>query len=415
MMNRRNRTIALPCALAPAAVLLLAVTASSAAADWPQFRGENRDGISRETGLDADWTDGEPAVLWTVKLGKGFSGLSVADGRLFTMFSDGSDEYVGAFDVTSGDSIWRFRIDQAYSNSFGDGPRSTPTVDGGVVFAVSARGTLAALDAERGKLIWNRDLVRDVGAVIPEWGISTSPTIDGERLLINAGGSSNRSILALDKTSGELQWGAFFDGAGYSTPILIDAAGRRQAVFLTSTNLVGVDRSTGDVLWSQPWKTQYDVNAAMPIFVAPDKVFVSTGYGTGAALFKLTGSGGPVAIAEVWRTRGLKNQFSSSVLVDGQIYGFDDSILKSISASDGAENWRARGFGHGSLFYADGLLVVLGDKGRLALVGADPDSFTELASRQLFQAKAWTVPTLSNGMLFVRNETNLMALDVASK
>lgn len=413
MTKRGNQTIAVLRTLVPA-VLLSVSGASSEAGDWPQFRGENRDGISRETGFDTNWTEGEPTLLWTVPLGKGFSGLSVSEGRLFTMFSQGSDEYVGAFDVTNGESLWRYRIDKAYTNSFGDGPRSTPTVRDGVLFAVSARGTLAALDAESGKLIWTRNLVRDVGAVIPEWGISTSPTIDADLLLINAGGSGNHSILALDKTNGELKWSSFYDGAGYSTPILIEVAGRRQAIFLTSSNVVGVDRSTGEVLWSRPWKTQYDVNAAMPIFLAPDKVFVSTGYGTGAAVYRLTGSGGAVDVEEVWRTRGLKNQFSSSVLVDGHLYGFDDSILKSVSASDGAENWRARGFGHGSLFYADGLLVVLSDKGRLALVRADPSGFTELASRQLFQAKAWTVPTLSNGTLFVRNETELMALDVAS-
>ena len=164
-----------------------------------------------------------------------------------------------------------------------------------------------------------------------------------------------------------------------------------------------------------PWETQYDVNAAMPIFVSPDRILLSSGYGNGAMLIRLRAAGDRIDVYEVWRSRGLKNQFSSSVLVDGHFYGFDDSILKSVRVEDGAENWRARGFGHGSLFYADGLLVVLSDKGKLALVRATPDGFEEITNHQLFQAKAWTVPTLSDGTLYVRNERELLAIDLSSQ
>ena len=391
--------------------LVLTVTLTAKAADWPQFRGPDGNGHSSETGILESWSEAGPEVLWRVPLGKGFSGISAVDGHLFTMFSDLGQELLAAYDADSGRELWRQRVDDHYRNQFGDGPRSTPTVSGELVFALGARGKLLAVEAESGKRIWSRDLVRDFGAKVPGWGFSGSPLIDGRLLLVNVGGGGGRLLMAFDHLSGDVVWAGEAGIAGYSSPLLIEAAGFRQAVFFTGNRVVGVAVSDGSPLWSIPWKTRYDVNAAMPVFVAPDQVLLSSGYGTGAAMIRLRSADGGVSTELSWSSRQFKNQFSSSVLVGDHLYGFDDSILRSIRASDGSSNWYARGFGHGSLFHVEGQLVVLGDKGRLALVAATPTEFVQKATTQLFTARSWTVPTLYRGRLFVRNERELLALD----
>lgn len=398
------------------AVLFLALMSpvTAPADDWPQFRGPRRDGLSAETGLATAWPPGGPPIVWRVPLGGGFSAISVADGRLFTLFTRDGEELLGAFGVASGDEIWSRRLDSAYRNSFGSGPRSTPTVDGSIVYALGAKGVLLAADAATGQRIWNRDLEKDFGARIPEWGVATSPLVDGDKLLLDVGGRSNHSLVALDKRSGELIWNSNTGLPGYSSPIVIEVGGRRMAVFMTGDSVIGVDVEDGRKLWWVQWKTRYDVNAATPIFVAPDKIYVSSGYGVGAALLRLRPNGDAFDLYEVWKSRRMKNQFSTAVVVDGTLYGFDNTILKSVRLEDGEENWAARGFGHGSLFYADGHLVVLGERGKLALVAATPDVFEEVASTELFQAKAWTVPTLSDGRLYARNEREMLAVDLAA-
>mgnify|MGYP001826399667 FL=1 len=192
------------------------------------------------------------------------------------------------------------------------------------------------------------------------------------------------------------------------------AAGITMGGLASADSVVGVDVSDGRRLWWIQWKTRYDVNAATPVFVAPDKIYLSSGYGVGGALIRLVPSGDTFDIYEVWRTRRMKNQFSSAIAVGGALYGFDNSIFKSLRLEDGEENWSARGFGHGSLFYADGHLVVLGERGKLALVKASPEAFEEVASAQIFSAKAWTVPTLSDGRLYLRNEREMLAVDLAA-
>jgi outer membrane protein assembly factor BamB len=393
----------------------LCIASLAGADDWPQFRGPRRDGTSAETDLAAGWPSSGPPVVWKVPLGGGFSSITVADGRLFTLFSDREDEMLGAFDAATGREIWRRRLDGAYRNQFGSGPRSTPTVDGSVVFALGARGVLVAVDAATGASRWQRDLKDELGARVPEWGISTSPLVEGDLLILDVGGRSGRSVAALDKHDGATVWTSQDDKAGYSSPIAVDIGGRRQIVSMTGTQIVGLDPTDGALIWRLPWKTQYDVNAATPIHIEPDLVFVSSGYGVGGALLRIRQTGAKAELNEVWRTRGLKNQFSSSVLVDGHLYGFDDSIFKSLRVADGGENWKARGFGHGSLIFADGRLIVLGERGKLSLVEATPEAFREIASTQLFSAKAWTPPSLADGRLYVRNEREMMALDLSGR
>src|SRR5215207_570261 len=320
----------------PLIACLCLFAGQAAAADWPQFRGPNRDGISTEANVLRGWPPAGPKVLWKVPIGDGYSQVVSAGGRLFTLDAKGADENAVALDPATGKQIWRVRLDRKYVDGQGDGPRSTPTVDGDLVYVLSANGKLAALRAANGQTVWQHDLRSEYGATPPQWGISTSPLVEGNLLLVNVGGSGNKSIIAFDKATGKPVWTSQNDGAGYSAPIAITVRGVRQVIVFTADGIVSVSPEDGRLFWRTSWKTDYDVNAATPIFFPPDKLFVSSGYGTGSALLQINRTN----VAEVWRSRGMKNQFSSSVLHDGILYGFDDATFKAIDAATGNERWK---------------------------------------------------------------------------
>ncbi len=394
------------------ALALAALAQPATAADWPAYRGLNRDGVSAETGLLKSWPEDGPKRLWMAELGDGYSAISISQGRVFTMYGDGISEHAVAFDAATGKQLWRFRTDKDREDHFGSGPRSTPLVEDGRVYVVSALGHLYALKSESGEVLWEVNLPAKFGAKVPTWGVSVSPLIEGELLLIDAGGREGHSLLAFNKKSGALKWASQTDIPGYSTPLAFTAAGRHQVVFFTGSSLVSVDPKTGKPFWREPWKTSYDVNAAMPIFIAPDKIFVSSGYDSGAAVFRIKSQGDGMVSEEVWRSRVMKNHFNSSVLVDGHLYGFDGGTFKCIDAATGAERWKQRGFLKGSLIYADGHLIVLSERGVLALVEATPQSYREKARTEVFKAKTWTMPTLADGRLYLRSEKQLIVLDL---
>jgi outer membrane protein assembly factor BamB len=403
------RCFALVCAVG---LLLFDVAAEQQSADWPQFRGPLRDGTSAETGLLQQWPASGPRELWRVPLGGGFSGLSVSAGRIFTMFGKGGSEYVVSLDADTGKELWRVKTDANFKDMFGNGPRSTPTVTEAIVYALSGRGRLFAFSTEDGRELWSRDLREDYGASTPRWGFSTSPLIEGELLLVDVGGQGGGSIVAFHRRNGKEVWRSANDKAGYSSPIAIDVGELRQVLFFTGRNLVSVSPSDGRVYWQVPWTTSHDVNAATPVFIAPDRVFVSSGYDVGGAVLRITAADGKAAVQEVWRNREMKNKFSSSVLHGVHLYGFDEGTLKCVDVTDGSTRWRQRGFGHGSLIYADGHLIVLGNKGQLALVEATPEAFREESRANIFDGKTWTSPALSGGRLFLRDEKQVVALEL---
>ena len=379
----------------------------AAAADWPQFRGPNRDGISPETAVLKSWPASGPKVLWKAPLGEGYSQVVSAKGRLYTLAEQGQEQAALAFDAATGKRLWRTRIDREYRDGQGDGPRSTPTVDGALVYVLSAHGKLAALRTANGQVAWQHDLRAEYGANPPQWGVSTSPLVEGNLLIVNVGGAGNKSIVAFDKTNGKPVWASQGDGAGYSAPIAITVRGVRQVIVFTADAILSISPKDGRLFWRSGWKTDYDVNAATPIFLPPDKLFVSSGYGTGSALLQINRTN----VTEVWRSRGMKNQFSSSVLHNGILYGFDNATFKAIDAATGNERWKQRGFGHGSLILAGDHLIVLSDRGKLALVSATPEEYRELGNAQVLEGKCWTSPSLADGRLYVRNEEKLIALD----
>ena len=408
------------------ALLSVAEYRSAAGGEWPQWRGAHRDGVSAETGLLKTWPPGGPQTLWRSQAGEGFSAISVDGGRAFTMFARDGAEYVIGLDAETGKEIWKFESDEIFEDhQGGHGPRSTPAIDDGRVFAVSARGRLTALNAESGRLLWECDLKERFGGKTPRWGFCASPLVEGDLLLVETGGPGRKSwanplaksgagqtIAAFDKGTGDLVWTAAAGKSAYSSPISISAGGVRQIVFFTAMGLASVSPADGRVYWTYPWDTSYDVNAATPIFVPPDRIFISSGYDKGASMVKVNGVDGGLEVQEVWSGRVMKNQFSSSVLHEDHLYGFDNAILKCIDAASGAQRWRHRGFGKGTLIVADGHLIILGESGRLALARATPEGFVEKASAQVLSGKCWTMPALVKGRLYLRNEEEIICLDL---
>ena len=386
---------------------------SPARADWPQWLGPDRTGISTETEFLKTWPTNGPEVLWKKNLGKGFSGISVADGRVFTMFAEGDDEFVVCLNEESGDEIWRFRTGGMFEEwQGGDGPRSQPTVDGERIYVLGAEGRLYALKAANGDTIWTVDLVDGLGGRFPRFGFSTSPLVEGDFLFLEAA-TRNGTFLALRRKDGKVAWASQNDVASYSSPIALDLAGARQVVYFSGDAVVGLSPVDGSLFWRFPWKTSYDLNIATPIFVPPDQIFISSGYDHGAALLRIESDGDGFSATRVWESRRMKNHFGTSVLVGDYIYGFDNAILKCIEARTGKEQWKHRGYGKGALIYADGHLVLLSDNGRLALAQATPDGFREKAGVNVLDGRSWTMPTLANGRVFVRDMRKIVCLDLS--
>jgi outer membrane protein assembly factor BamB len=400
--------------------LLLAPASLALADDWGQFRGPARDGVSRETGLLERWPEGGPSQIWRRPIGQGFSGVTVTEGVLFTLAADGissdgvaagdTSEYAVALRSEDGGEIWRTTIDRAYVDHRGSGPRSSPTVWRDRVFVLSGYGKLYALSRRDGSVLWRRELVEEHGGRLPMWGYSASVLVDGDLLFV-AGGGETGSILAFRPESGELAWSAGSSHPSYASPVATELAGLRQVVFLQGDRLVGMGHE-GEELWTYPWPVINNINVATPLVLPADRVFVSTSYDVGAAVVRISRSGERFEVAEVWRSGVMKNHFHASVYWRGHIYGFDNAFLTCIEAATGRELWRARGLGKGSVLIADGKLIVLSERGRLVLAELDHEAFREISAHQVFEARAWTAPSLSEGQLYLRSESELVRLDL---
>ena len=382
--------------------------------DWHQWRGANRDGVSREAGVLKSWDGAGAKLLWRIPLGDGFSGVSIADGRAYTVYAKRKDEIVVCLDATNGKELWRYVIDERFkSPDGGDGARSTPTVDGDRVYALSAHGRLVALNAQNGKALWTCDFRSVFSSETPRYGFCTSAIVQGDLLLLQTGGTRDNALVAFDKHSGKIVWSCEDDPCGYSSPITATLSEKRQTVFFTGRGLVSVSPKTGTVYWRYDWQTPSNINAATPVFVPPDRIFISSGYDIGAAVVHIKGIDGKLVATTVWKSRVMKNHFSSSIYQNGYLYGFDNAVLKCIDAVTGREQWVTRGFGRGTLIYADGCLIILGENGNLALAKATPTEYEQLAETQLLKGRCWTLPTLSGGKLYLRNMEELVCLELS--
>jgi len=381
---------------------------------WFQYRGPNRDGKSSETGLVHSWDSSGPREVWRVPVGAGFSAITIVGNRLFTMDSDEQTEYALSLDAESGKTIWRVPVGPIFKDVNGDGPRSGPTVDSDLVFVLGSRGHLMALSTASGEVVWQLQYQDAFDSTLPTWAFSTAPLVDGDLLIMEVGGSGERAIAALEKRTGEIRWTAQEANVAYSSPIVLELGGIKQFVFLLQQRIVAVNRE-GEELWRVPFAPKLDIKPALPLFVAPDLVMVAASYDTGAKVVRLAAEDGSVTAQEVWTSRFMRSHFNTSIALDEHIYGFDSATLRCLDAKTGERGWAKRGLGKGSLIYADGMFIVLSERGKLVLLEATPEGYRELASHQVLKGRCWTAPSLWNGQLYVRNHTELVRLDLRDR
>ena len=405
-----------PSRLFVTAVVTAAFVTVVAADDWPQWRGPRRDGISAETGLLKQWPASGPRLAWQAAgAGEGYSSFAVAGGRLYTLGARQNTEYVIAFDASSGKKLWEVANGRRFNNDRGDGPRGTPTVDGDRVYVFGSSGDMTVLDAASGKVVWTQNLLQKFGGRNIQWGLSESPLVMSDRILVAPGGNG-ASIVALRKTDGSLIWKSQNDEPGYSSGLLHPIGNVQQAVFFTASRALGVDTSDGRLLWSYDRVANRTANIATPI-ARGNHVFLSSDYGTGAALLALTADGKSVKAAEVYFTNEMRNHHASSVLVGDYLYGFSGAILTAMHFQTGKVAWRDRSVGKGSLVFADERLYLFSESGVVGLADANPEKYVE---RGRFQLKTgsrptWSHPVVAGGKLFVRDQDTLYAYEVAGK
>lgn len=382
--------------------------------DWPQWRGPRRDATSAETGLVREWPAGGPQVLWRVEVGEGYSGVTVSGGKLYTMWDEEGDQLLTCSDAATGELLWSTPVGADFQNGYGNGPRSTPLVDGDAVFATGTSGRLLVANRHSGEPIWEHDLVEELGARLPSYGYSSSPLVVGDKLLVETAGAG-AAYSAFDKLTGELLWASRDDHPAYSSPMLATLCGVDQVLFWSAGALHSVEPDTGRELWSHPWRTDCPASGdplgtGTPLTRAPDKLFLSSGSGT--ALLHLAKTAEGFQAHTDWESRVLRNDVNSSLLLGKHVYGFDGGTLKCIDVETGKTMWAKRGYRKGSLIAADGLLIVLGEGGELALVDADPEAFVERSRAPLLEGRNWTSPTLADGKLYLRNHEELVCVNM---
>jgi outer membrane protein assembly factor BamB len=380
---------------------------------WTDFRGPLRDGHYREHRIRTNWPAKGLTPIWKQPVGGGYASFVIARNRAFTIEQRGPREVVAAYDVQTGRELWTSGWDTVFRESLGgDGPRATPTWADGTVYALGAAGELRALDEGSGRLLWRTNILDDNGATNLDWGMAASPLVVGDTVVVLPGGANGRSVVAYGRRTGRRVWSALEDKQAYSSPMLVTLAGVPQILVFAATRLVGLSPDRGELLWEFPWRTPFDINAGQPIVVGDNRVFLSSGYGTGAAVIELTRSGTQFAVHEVWRNNRMKNQFTSSVLHDGFVYGLDESILACLDVATGELKWKGGRYGYGQVLLANGHLIVLAENGDLALVRATPTRHEEIARFPALEGKTWNHPAMSDGRLLIRNLAEMAAFDL---
>jgi len=378
---------------------------------WPDYRGANRDGVSSEKILTT-WPNGKLTELWRKPVGGGWASFVIAGNMAYTIEQRRQQEVIAAYDAATGREVWTHKYDADFQESMGGpGPRATPTWHDGKLYSMGATGELFVLDAATGKVIWHKNILDDTNAENITWAMSASPLIVDNTVIVQPGGPSGKSIVAYDKNSGARVWNSLSDRTSYTSPMLVMLGGKRQIVTITALRAVGLDASTGKLLWEYPWTTEYDINSAQPIVTGPNRVVISSGYGHGAALLEISDAGAK----KIWENKKLKNKFNSSVFLDGYIYGFDESIFTCIDAKTGEPTWKAGRYGYGQVLLASGHLVITSEQGEVVLLKADPAAHRELAKFQALEGRTWNVPAIADGRLFVRNATEMAAYKIGAQ
>jgi len=391
-------------------VYVMAMSTALSGEDWYRYRGPRLDGRSTETEWSHQWGESGPAIAWKGEVGTGFSSVSIADGRLYTLGNEENTDTVVCLSTETGDELWKHSYTSPTDpNEFEGGPTSTPTVDGDLVFTLSRTGELFAFDRLSGDIHWHQNIANEAEVRIPAWGFSGSPLVQGELLIVNIGDAG----VGLKKQTGELVWKSADRDSGYSSLVPLSSGDRDSLVFASARSYVCVDSSTGQEHWRQRWLTTFGCNAADPI-VGDGHVFLSSGYNRGSALLRLSDSEPEI----VWKHKEFQNQLVTSLLIDGFLYGASGDVavgaeLVCLEMLSGEVRWREDSIRVGALSAAVDRLIVLSDSGELVIVKASPEGFQPLARHQVLHGKCWTAPVLSNGRIYCRDASGmLVCLDV---
>jgi outer membrane protein assembly factor BamB len=399
--------------------LSLAFTVSALAADWPQWRGPNRDGISAETGLLTTWPEGGPPLSWKAAgLGAGYSSVSISQGRIFTM-GDGPDgSFVIALSENGGQKLWTTPVGSPGGGAGYPGPRCSPTVDGDLVFALGQHGDLVCLEAASGKERWRKKMSKDFGGkMMSGWGYSESPLVDGDRLICTPGGNQG-TLLALDKKTGDVLWRTkpLTDSAAYSSVVPADMGKVHQYVQLTDAHVFGVAANDGRVLWEAARK---GATAVVPTpIVYSNYVYVTSGYNVGCNLFRVETAGGGFRAEQVYANKALDNHHGGVIRIGEHIYGHSDRngwVCQNLKS--GEVVWSSKQLPKGALAYADGHFYLRSEsgKGTVALIEAIPTAYREKGrfhQPDRSGANSWAHPVVANGKLYLRDQDILLCYDV---
>lgn len=387
--------------------------------DWPHRRGPHYNGISYETGWNTNWSDAGPPVLWQKNIGLGVSSFTISENRLYTMGNIDDHDMVYCLEAETGREIWKHSYPcPGFGKAYEGGPNATPTVGAQKVYTLSKQGEVFCLDKTTGTVIWHKNLQEEMKVKPGEWGFSGSPLVMEELVIFNVGSCG----VALNQRNGEIVWENGNGPASYSSPIPFRKDDQNYIVLMDTTSAVALIASTGKERWRIPWHA-YDMNVADAI-ITENQLFVCTGYGKGCALYNLNQE----PPAEIWRNRKLRNQFSSSIIWKGHVYGFDGNLgesgatwtagqisLRCLELGNGTLKWEQKELGVGSLMMADNKLIILTVDGQLVIVATNPDQYEEVARAKILRERCWTVPVLFQRKIYARNgHGDVVCLDVSN-
>ncbi|MFP6598756.1 MAG: PQQ-binding-like beta-propeller repeat protein [Candidatus Hydrogenedentota bacterium] len=390
--------------------------------DWPKFLGPNSNATSQELGILTEWPREGPPILWSRPIGESYGAPVISKGRLVLFHRIGDHEVIECVDALNGSRVhWQHGYPTDYVDRYGynGGPRSSPTIDGDRVYTFGAQGVLTCLDFETGKLLWQRQVNEEFEVPPGFFGVGSAPVIEDDLILLNVGGPDGAGVIALDKSSGKTVWTASDDEASYSTPIVATVRGERLAIFHTADGLLVLEAKTGKLRYRYPFRSRIRESAiaATPILI-DDTVFLSATYKIGAVTLQLA----PDGLKEVWKDpEAMQNHWAISVFKDGYLYGMDGrhesgANFRCIDFATGKVIWSTRAkIGRASFIMADGHLIALGERGHLVLIEVSPERYIEKERVQILNYPAWTPPVLAQGRLYLRNERQLICLDLRNE
>ncbi|HTM52729.1 MAG TPA: PQQ-binding-like beta-propeller repeat protein [Pirellulales bacterium] len=377
------------------------------ATDSPEFLGRGRRATIEGVRLAIDWVTNPPKQLWRQPIGAAWSSFATAGPYAVTQEQRGDYELVSCYEIASGKLRWAYASPGRFTAALaGLGPRATPTIDGGRVYALGALGNLVCLEGSTGKPIWSHDIVRENEGRLPQWGKSCSPLVYENAIIVSAGAEGGKSLVAYDKTDGHPLWSAGDEPSSYSSPTLVTLAGQPQILLVGAQNIVAHDPTDGHVLWQHVWPENdtSTPNVSQPLAVGDDRLLLSKGYGVGSALWHIKRDGDQWSVEELWRNANMKTKMTNAVLRDGFAYGLDEGILSCIDVATGSKKWKRGKYGHGQVLLVGDLLLVQSEQGDVALVAADPAGYRELSRFAAISGQSWNYPALAGNKLLVRSE-----------